>query len=159
MRILLAEDSRVSQAIAVRILEKHGHTVRVANNGKQALAAFEGEAFDLILMDVLMPEMGGFEATARIREIEARSRHATCCQPTSDDSAPRCGMWHDNGGTENPRVPIIAMTAHDRKDDRGRCLEAGMDEYISKPVIAQKLFDIIEKFRPAESDAQAAIVY
>ena len=117
LRILLAEDSLVSQKLATALLEKQGHTVVVAHNGKEAIAAFEVQDFDLVLMDVQMPEMDGLEATAAIRAQEKQT------------------------GT---RIPIIAMTAHAMKGDRQRCLEAGMDEYIAKPVRARRLFHTIQ---------------
>ena len=117
LHVLLAEDSLVNQKLAVGLLEKHGHAVVVANHGKEAVAAFESENFDLILMDVQMPEMDGFEATAAIRAKEKRA------------------------GT---RIPIIAMTAHAMKGDRERCLEAGMDDYVAKPIRAKQLFERIE---------------
>ena len=116
LRVLLAEDSLVNQKLAVGLLSKWGHTVRVADNGCAAVAAFHAEPFDLILMDVQMPEMDGFEATAAIRNAERAT---------------------------NRRTPIIAMTAHAMKGDRERCLEAGMDGYVSKPVQAQKLSEAI----------------
>jgi PAS domain S-box-containing protein len=121
LRILLAEDNAVNQKVAVRILEKRGHCVVVANNGKEALAALKQHAFDLVLMDVQMPEMGGFEATARVRAGEqGTGRH----------------------------VPIIALTAHAMTGDRERCLEAGMDAYVAKPIQPKELFQAIESLVP-----------
>jgi CheY-like chemotaxis protein len=120
LRVLLAEDNRVNQELVVRLLEKRGHTVVVARNGKEALAALEKSAFDgfdLVLMDVQMPEMDGFEATAAIREREKAT------------------------GTH---LLIIAMTAYAMKGDRERCLAAGMDSYLSKPIQAKELFEAIE---------------
>jgi PAS domain S-box-containing protein len=117
LRVLLAEDNAVNQKLAVRMLEKRGHAVVVAANGREALAELERGAFDLVLMDVQMPEMGGFEATAVIREKERMS---------------------------GAHIPIIAMTAHAMKGDRERCLAAGMDGYISKPINAKELFAAIE---------------
>jgi CheY-like chemotaxis protein len=119
----LAEDNAVNQMLAVRLLEKAGHRVVVANNGKEALACWASTPFDLILMDVQMAEMGGLEATERIRAQEAGSgRH----------------------------IPIIAMTAHAMKGDRERCLEAGMDDYVSKPIRRGDLFRAIQASVPAE---------
>ena len=107
LRLLLAEDNKVNQAVAAGLLKREGHTVTIVENGVQAVAAAAAEAFDAIFMDVQMPEMGGFEATAAIRAREA------------------------SAGT---RVRIIAMTAHAMEGDRERCLDSGMDDYISKPV-------------------------
>ncbi|MCI0358437.1 MAG: response regulator [Planctomycetaceae bacterium] len=112
LRILLAEDSIVNQRLAVGLLERHGHRVTVANNGREACDRLEGDAFDVVLMDVQMPELDGLSATRRIRQREMRG-----------------------GG----HVPIIAMTAHALKGDRERCLESGMDEYVSKPIRERQL--------------------
>jgi CheY-like chemotaxis protein len=107
LRILLAEDNKVNQAVAAGLLKREGCTVTIVENGVQAVAASAAEAFDAIFMDVQMPEMSGFEATAAIRAREAST------------------------GT---RVRIIAMTAHAMEGDRQRCLNSGMDDYVSKPV-------------------------
>ncbi len=117
LRILLAEDNAINQKLASRLLEKQGHTVVVAGDGAQALRALDQESFDLILMDAQMPVMDGFEATAAIRRLEESTR---------------------------AHIPIIAMTAHAMVGDRQRCLNAGMDGYIPKPVHAEELFDTIE---------------
>jgi signal transduction histidine kinase/ActR/RegA family two-component response regulator len=122
LRVLLAEDNAVNQKIASRFLEKEGHHVTLASDGRQALAALDRQNFDVVLMDVQMPEMDGFEATAIIR---ARER--------------------DTG----KRLPIIAMTAHAMKGDRERCLAAGMDSYIAKPITASELIELLEKFSGA----------
>ena len=124
LRVLVAEDNVVNQALAVRLLEKQGHTVVVAANGKEALAILDnsaGRAFDCVLLDVQMPELDGFEVTAAIRRQEEHTgRH----------------------------LPIIAMTAHALKGDRERCLAAGMDGYISKPIQPLELFEVIESVLP-----------
>jgi signal transduction histidine kinase/DNA-binding response OmpR family regulator len=117
-RLLLAEDNAVNQVLALRLLERLGHQVVVAANGREALEAFEREPFDAIFMDVQMPEMGGFEATAHIRELER---------------------------TTGGHIPIVAMTAHAMKGDRERCIEAGMDEYVSKPVKSRELAAVVAK--------------
>jgi CheY-like chemotaxis protein/HPt (histidine-containing phosphotransfer) domain-containing protein len=116
--VLLAEDNVVNQRLAASLLERRGHHVTIAANGREAVAAAAHRAFDAVLMDVQMPEMGGFEATAAIR---ARER--------------------DTGGG---RVPIIAMTAHAMKGDRERCLDSGMDEYLTKPLDSHRLCAIVE---------------
>jgi two-component system, sensor histidine kinase and response regulator len=123
MLILLAEDNLVNQRVALRILEKEGHRVVVANNGVEALKALDGQDFDAVLMDLQMPEMGGFEATAKIRERER--------------GLPGASATH---------IPIIAMTAHAMAGDRERCLESGMDDYISKPVRASALIELVAKY-------------
>jgi two-component system sensor histidine kinase/response regulator len=137
LHILLAEDNAINQRLAITILEKRGHTVAVACNGKEALVLSQEEAFDLILMDVQMPEMDGFAATKAIREREALARQ------TSNSQA----SFH---------IPIIAMTAHAMKGDRERCLDAGMDAYVSKPIQARKLFEVIESVfaPPAEQQKE-----
>ena len=118
LKVLLAEDNPVNQKFAVRTIEKAGHTVVVTNNGREAVEAWKQGGHDVVLMDVQMPEMDGFEATGRIRELEK-----------------------DQGR----RTPIIAMTANAMKGDKERCLEAGMDGYISKPVKRQILFAEINR--------------
>ena len=121
-RILLAEDGLVNQQVARRLLEVRGHQVFVANNGKEAVAALEREAFDLVLMDVQMPEMDGFSATAAIRAKE------------------RATGLH---------MPIIAMTANAMRGDRERCLEAGMDGYLAKPIHSRLLYETVEAITPS----------
>jgi two-component system, sensor histidine kinase and response regulator len=116
--VLLAEDNAVNQTLAVRLLERRGYNVSIAGNGKEALMALEREHIDLILMDVQMPEMDGFEATAIIRQKERSA-----------------------GG----HIPIVAMTAHALKGDEERCLAAGMDAYVSKPIRTNELFATIER--------------
>jgi CheY-like chemotaxis protein/HPt (histidine-containing phosphotransfer) domain-containing protein len=129
LHILLAEDNAINQRLAVRLLEGWGHTVEVVANGHEALAALERQAFDVVLMDVQMPEMDGLEATARIRQKE------------------QAGGGH---------VPVIAMTAHAMKGDRERCLEAGMDGYASKPLRGQELFQAMEAHVPRGAPARSA---
>jgi signal transduction histidine kinase/CheY-like chemotaxis protein/HPt (histidine-containing phosphotransfer) domain-containing protein len=116
LKILLAEDNAVNQRVAVRLLQGYGHTVTVANHGGEAVAAMDRENFDLVLMDVQMPEMDGFEATRLIREKEASTGEHTT---------------------------MVAMTAHAMKGDRERCLTAGLDEYLSKPVQREELLRIL----------------
>jgi CheY-like chemotaxis protein/anti-sigma regulatory factor (Ser/Thr protein kinase) len=123
-RVLLAEDNIVNQAVAVGLLARRGHTVDVVTNGLEALAALASKAYDVVLMDVQMPEMGGIEATRRIREREAST-----------------------GG----HTRIVALTAHAMTGDRERYLEAGMDGYLSKPIDPSALFAAVE-VRPPPSD-------
>jgi CheY-like chemotaxis protein len=118
VNILLAEDNIVNQRVAVGLLRRRGHRVTVANNGREAVAALMHEPFDLVLMDVQMPEMGGLEATTAIRDHE----------------------WKTGGHTR-----IVAMTAHAMTGDRERCLAAGMDGYLSKPINQALLFQVVEE--------------
>jgi PAS domain S-box-containing protein len=118
LNVLLAEDNVVNQRVAVGLLSKRGHEVTVAGNGREVLAAFDAGRFDVVLMDVQMPEMGGLEAAAAIRERERQT-----------------------GG----HIPIVAMTAHAMAGDRERCLAAGMDGYLAKPIDPLALFAAIEK--------------
>jgi two-component system sensor histidine kinase/response regulator len=117
LRVLLAEDNAINQTIAVRVLEKRGCVVIVAENGQAALNAYSTQSFDLILMDIQMPGMDGLEATAAIRKKEIST---------------------------GAHIPIIAMTAHALKGDKERCLAAGMDGYVSKPIRTAELFAAIE---------------
>jgi signal transduction histidine kinase/ActR/RegA family two-component response regulator len=129
LRVLLAEDNLINQKLAVHLLERQGHTAVVAENGRVALAAFEKQVFDVVLMDVQMPEMTGFEATAMIRERERLT-----------------------GG----HIPIIAMTAHAMTGDRERCLAAGMDGYLSKPIKREAFCQLLDSLMlTAASEDQA----
>ncbi len=118
VNVLLADDSPTNRRLAMRLLEKRGHAVTAVENGLEAVRAVEKEAYDVILMDVQMPEMDGIEATTAIREAEQLS---------------------------GAHIPIVALTAHAMKGDRARCLEAGMDAYVSKPFQAEELFATIEQ--------------
>ncbi len=129
LRILLAEDNLVNQKLVSRLLEKRGYSIVVANDGTEALEAIARESFDLVLMDVQMPEMGGFEATGKIRQRES-------------------GMGR--------RLPIIALTAHAMQGDRERCLNAGMDDYLSKPIHPKALFEAIDRAVPEAGGLQGA---
>ncbi|MGH9141215.1 MAG: response regulator, partial [Vicinamibacterales bacterium] len=123
LEILLAEDNAINQRLAASLLGRRGHTVTIASNGREALTALVGRTFDVVLMDVQMPEMGGFEATAAIRALEIEHRLK--------------------------RLPIIAMTAHAMKGDRERCLAAGMDEYLTKPLDPRQMCALVEKMAGA----------
>jgi len=137
LRVLLAEDNPVNQEVALRLLERRGHSVIVAENGRQALTAIERHKFDLVLMDVQMPEMGGLEATQLIREKEKRT---------------------------GAHLPIVAMTAHAMQGDRERCIAAGMDGYLAKPIDPKSFLLTVEGISqraeqnappPKEADARA----
>jgi two-component system, sensor histidine kinase and response regulator len=117
-RVLVAEDNVVNQRVAEGLLTRRGHVVTVVGNGREAVDALRRGAFDIVLMDVQMPEMDGFEATAAIREWERETGH---------------------------RVRIVAMTAHAMSGDRERCLAAGMDGYLSKPIDQRSLYDVVER--------------
>lgn len=129
LKILVAEDNAVNQKLIVTILEKRGHSVAVANNGREAVDAYESEHFDLVLMDVQMPRMDGIEAAMAIREIEKKCK---------------------------THIPIIAMTAHAMKGDRERCLEAGMDGYVAKPIQIEELNRILENVSEEKSQKPAS---
>jgi two-component system sensor histidine kinase/response regulator len=126
LNVLLAEDNPVNQKLTVRLLEKQGHAIVVAANGREAVEAVQRQPFDLVLMDVQMPEMDGFEATAAIRRLER--------------------------GTDR-HLPILAMTAYAMKGDRERCLQSGMDDYVSKPIQPRALWEKIDKLVPQAHSA------
>jgi CheY-like chemotaxis protein len=117
LKILLAEDNMVNQHLVKRLLEKRGHLVTVACSGQEAVDCVRRQSFDVILMDVQMPDMDGLEATALIRERERGKEEHT---------------------------PIIALTAYTMKGDRERCLAAGMDDYVNKPIDAVKFLEVVE---------------
>ncbi len=117
LKLLLTEDNIINQRLAVRLLEKRGHETVVANNGREALDALNHQAFDAVLLDIEMPEMDGYETTTAIREHER--------------------------GTDR-HIPIVAMTAHALKGDREKCLAAGMDGYVAKPLQPRELFAVVE---------------
>jgi signal transduction histidine kinase/CheY-like chemotaxis protein len=126
LRILLAEDNAVNQKLASRLLEKRGHFVVVAANGREALAAIKKESFDLVFMDVQMPVMDGFEATAAIRKKERST---------------------------GVHLPVVALTAHAMKGDREKCLAGGMDGYLSKPIRPQELDELLQSYLARRMEA------
>jgi signal transduction histidine kinase/DNA-binding response OmpR family regulator/HPt (histidine-containing phosphotransfer) domain-containing protein len=127
LNILLVEDNAINQRLATRLLEKHGNTVTLANNGKEAVDILRTDyyEFDVVLMDIQMPIMDGFEATAKIREREQITKM---------------------------HIPIVAMTAHAMKGDRERCLENGMDNYVSKPIKAEVLFSVLDEIQKQKKE-------
>ena len=130
LRVLIAEDNPVNQELATHLLERRGHDVTVVDNGKKALKAMESRRFDVVLLDLQMPELGGLEATRKIRETE---------KP---------------GGK---RIPIIAMTAHAMRGDREKCIEAGMDGYVSKPLDPQTFVQTVEAMARGEKEAHVEL--
>jgi CheY-like chemotaxis protein len=122
LRILVAEDNLVNQRLVLRLLEKRGHAVTLAANGLEALSALERHTFDLLLLDLQMPELDGLATAAAVREQE-----------------------RTHGGA---RLPIVALTAHAMRGDRERCLAAGMDGYLAKPLKPAELEALLERFSP-----------
>jgi osomolarity two-component system sensor histidine kinase NIK1 len=120
LTVLLAEDNEINRKVALKILGKFNHSVTVVENGQEALEAFKKQRYDVVLMDIQMPVMGGFESTVRIREYE------------KDNSL--------------PRTPIVALTAHAMFGDREKCLDADMDDYLSKPIDQNRLIQVIQKY-------------
>jgi len=131
LRVLVAEDNAVNQRLATRLLEKRGHSVVIVTNGKEALKTLEREEFDLVLMDVQMPEMDGLETTAAIRTKELGSEL---------------------------HLPVIALTAHAMKGDEERFLTAGMDGYLAKPIRPQELDEILAKYMVLRKEAGRAVM-
>ncbi len=124
LRILVAEDNFVNQQLMLRILQKDGHEILLANHGQEAVSVLENEPVDIVLMDVQMPHLDGYEATALIRQADRRDR-------------------------SGHRLPIVALTANAMKGDREKCLEAGMDDYVTKPIVFSSLFETISRWVPA----------
>jgi CheY-like chemotaxis protein len=129
LRVLVAEDNAVNQQLASRLLEKHGHTVVLVDNGHDAVATMKAQEFDLVFMDVQMPGMDGFDATAEIRRLEV---------------------------ADGKHCMIVAMTAHAMKGDRERCLRHGMDDYIAKPIQFRELNKILAKLELVAAGDQLA---
>ncbi|MBU2513684.1 response regulator [bacterium] len=135
-RILLVEDNKVNQKLAVLMLKKAGYQVEVANDGQEAVELYQKgpNEIDLIFMDVQMPVMDGYQATEEIRRLER--------QLLTDNKI----HSRNRSGSEINHVPIVAMTAHAMKGDRENCLKVGMDDYISKPIARKQVFDVLEKY-------------
>ncbi|MGH7790488.1 MAG: response regulator, partial [Candidatus Binatia bacterium] len=136
LRVLLAEDNAINQTLARRILEKRGHSVVVVGDGRRALAALERERFDVVLMDVQMPEMDGLSATREIRRREAT---------------------RNRGEVPTPHLPVVAMTAHAMKGDEERCLAAGMDGYVAKPIASATLCAVLARVVPRRQQPPAPL--
>ncbi|GIW55300.1 MAG: hypothetical protein KatS3mg082_1704 [Nitrospiraceae bacterium] len=151
-RILVAEDNAVNRLVLVRLLARVGYHVDVVDNGRAAVEALARDRYDLVLMDCQMPELDGFEATRMIREREA-ARADRRLRQAKDQRTGR--MTKDNGQCTPSRVPIIALTANAMAGDRERCLAAGMDDYLSKPVTLDALRGVLERWLPPGSGTGA----
>ncbi|MDQ6733762.1 MAG: response regulator, partial [Nitrospirota bacterium] len=146
-RILVAEDNSVNQRVAIRMLEKLGYRADAVANGLEAVEAIAHIPYTAIFMDCQMPEMDGFEATRRIRELEAEQERSANLEPRTPNSAPRTSNLEPSR-----HIPIIAMTANALVGDRERCLDVGMDDYLSKPVKSEDLHAVLERvLRPSPS--------
>ena len=132
LRVLLAEDNRINQRLVLGILEKHGHTAVLASNGREAVACAHRGGIDVVLLDVQMPVMDGFQAIAAIRDAERGTGH---------------------------HLPVIALTAHALKGDRERCLAAGMDDYLAKPIHTEELLSMLERLGGGAPLAPPALAY
>ncbi|MFH1950952.1 MAG: response regulator [Pseudomonadota bacterium] len=140
--ILLVEDNLINQTLAIKLLETRGHRVTLASNGIEAVEAFKKGDFDLIIMDIQMPEMDGFEATKAIRNLEGGMRK----EKESKIQSPKSKI---------ESIPIIAMTAHAMTGDREKCIDAGMDDYVSKPIKPEALYSVIDKVaRKSQSEKE-----
>jgi CheY-like chemotaxis protein len=139
--ILVVEDNAINQKVASRLLQKLGYSVDLASNGVEALVALSKRSYDLVLMDCQMPEMDGFTATATIRRLEAALRKGEVALVPGSSY-------------ENPHIPIIALTAHALSGDREKCIEAGMDEYLGKPIDLGALRSMLQEML---ADARADV--
>ncbi len=125
LRVLLVEDTPANQFLMIRILESRGHQVQLAENGAEAVRMFASESFDLVLMDLHMPVMDGFQAAADIRKLEGQSEH---------------------------HIPIVAVTAYASVESRARCLAVGMDTFVAKPIDIHEFLLLVESFPPRDSE-------
>jgi CheY-like chemotaxis protein len=139
LRVLLAEDNVINQKVAVRLLERLGHRVTVVGDGRSVLAALEAQVYDVVLMDVQMPEMDGLEATRAVR-----AREAELAATGSASAEGSFAAWR----TAGCRIPVVALTAHAMKSDEERCLAAGMNGYMAKPVTGEALARALVQFVP-----------
>ncbi len=144
LKILVAEDTPFNQNFILRLLERWNHQATLVENGRRALEILQKETFDIVLMDVQMPQMDGLTATKEFRKWETGIRKAEGGRRNETGNNSDLNFAIRNPKSKIERVPIIAMTAHAIKGDRERCLEAGMDVYVSKPIDSDKLFEAIE---------------
>ena len=149
-RILLAEDNITNQQVALGILKKLGLRADAVANGEEVLIALETLPYDLVLMDVQMPEMDGYEATRRIRNYEKIIMNDEFGM--MKEKEPEKLTAYSSLAIRHSAIPIIAMTAHAMQGDRQRCIEAGMNDYITKPVSPHALAEVLGKWLPKEND-------
>jgi len=149
-RILLAEDNITNQKVALNTLKKFGYSADVVENGKEAIKALKMIPYDIVLMDCQMPEMDGYEATTYIRKWEKQIKMQN--EKRKEESADLLASG-SNANVQPEKIPIIAMTAHALKGDREKCLDAGMDDYIAKPIHPKTLCDVIEKWLRHKGEA------
>ena len=138
-RILLVDDDPVNQSVARSLLRRRGFEAELAANGKEALEKLAGRRFDLILMDLQMPEMDGFQTATIIRQNELRKRH------TSPAPSPDRGV-DPSSAAPDTRIPIVALTTASAPGTREKCLAAGMDDYLTKPIVPVDLIAMVEKY-------------
>ena len=155
LQILLAEDYPTNQQIAMRHLSRAGHRVDLAQNGREAVEAFKENHYDLILMDIQMPEMDGFEATLAIRKLETQEQSEAIHQQSTSSSKQQSTINKQQATIQ--RVPIIAMTAHAMQGYRERCLKADMDDYITKPMKRKELLAMVDKWSQGIDDCRLMI--
>jgi CheY-like chemotaxis protein len=148
-RLLVAEDNPVNQKVAVKMLEKLGYKVDVVSNGKEAVEAVRRQPYTVVLMDCQMPEMDGLEATRAIRtwEQDGSANRSTSAQDVHSTDGPSSAGFH---------IPIIAMTANAMEEDRQRCLDAGMDDFVSKPISSSVISKVLAQWYCDESLPRAA---
>jgi two-component system sensor histidine kinase/response regulator len=152
VRILLAEDDPTNQKVALNVLKKFGYWADAVSNGQEVLRALEKDPYDIVLMDIQMPVMDGYAATARIRKLELESLRVKSDRKDSGDAPIPCFPYLE----KSKRIPIIAMTAHAMKGDREKCIAAGMDDYTPKPINPQEFLEKIEKWTGAERSSSGA---
>ena len=138
-RILLVDDDPVNQVVALGLLRRRGWQAVAAGNGREALRILAGQSFDLILMDLQMPEMDGYQTASAIRQNEARSLSVSPAREST-------GTDPETIDPPGERIPIIALTTASQPGVREKCLAAGMDDYLSKPVSPRDLYAVVEKY-------------
>ena len=151
VRILLAEDDATNRKVALHILKKFGYRADAAGNGQEVLQALEKVPYDIVLMDIQMPVMDGYEATRRIRELELKAQRVKLNKNDAEDLSDSEIQLSARSG----RIPIVAMTAHAMKGDREKCIAAGMDDYTPKPINPEELLEKIEKWTRVEQNTSS----